>query len=184
MRSNRPSRLAAASTSTSGADAADWPATFDALLRFRRFVRTSFGVGMRAEVKANWLIRGEGPFSRLAVDMRRDLYKMHMRLPSTVDLRAFAVVIRKGVILQKTRNPRELAWQLLLQRLERMSTKSGIPIMLMHDEAESGVIRKVARKARRTGTASSAFGTGWFAAPARLLIDDPVPKRSDQSYFI
>lgn len=46
------------------------------------------------------------------------------------------------------------------------------------------MIRQAMRKARRAGTAGSAFGTGTVQVPARFFIDDPVPRRSDGSYFV
>jgi Protein of unknown function (DUF3800) len=42
----------------------------------------------------------------------------------------------------------------------------------------------LARKARRAGSAGSAFGTGSLKRPARLILDDPVPRKSHESYFI
>lgn len=56
--------------------------------------------------------------------------------------------------------------------------------MLVHDEGEGPIVRKLARKARRAGTAGSAFGTGVLQRPARLLLDDPVARDSRQSYFL
>lgn len=56
--------------------------------------------------------------------------------------------------------------------------------MLLHDEGDDANIRKLGRKARRAGTARSAFGTGMLSVPAYRLVDDPIPKRSDQSYFV
>jgi Protein of unknown function (DUF3800) len=56
--------------------------------------------------------------------------------------------------------------------------------MLVHDEGEPLLIRKLARKARRAGTAGSAFGAGILRRPATLLIDDPAPRASNQSYLI
>lgn len=46
------------------------------------------------------------------------------------------------------------------------------------------LVRKLARKARRAGTAGSMFGTGLLRRPARDLLDDPVAKDSRQSYFL
>ena len=56
--------------------------------------------------------------------------------------------------------------------------------MVVHDEGETAVIRKIARKARRAGSAGSAFGTGHLDRPARLLVDDPISRDSRQSYFV
>ncbi|MGE0796086.1 MAG: DUF3800 domain-containing protein, partial [Acidimicrobiia bacterium] len=56
--------------------------------------------------------------------------------------------------------------------------------LLIHDEGEDLAIRRSARKARRYLTAPSRLGSGQLRLPARWLIDDPVSRHSDQSYFI
>jgi hypothetical protein len=81
-------------------------------------------------------------------------------------------------------DPRILAWERLIQRLERFSTKGTSPLMLIHDEGDASLIRSAMRKARRAGTAGSAFGTGSLQVPARFFVEDPVPRRSDHSYFV
>jgi hypothetical protein len=54
----------------------------------------------------------------------------------------------------------------------------------MHDEGDTAAIRKLARKSRRAAIAGSRFGTGHLNVPFNLLIDDPAPRNSAQSYFI
>ncbi|MBB4687397.1 DUF3800 domain-containing protein [Amycolatopsis jiangsuensis] len=165
---------------------ARWPAAFDAFLGFRRFIRARFGIRVRDEIKANYLLRGGGPLKRLQMGerQRRVIYRQHMRLAAKLPVKVFAVVVRKDLILKRSMNPRDVAWEFLLQRIERHSTTNDLPMMVVHDEGDSLNIRGVARKARRANTAGSAFGTGRFRLPARLLIDDPVPRQSDQSYFV
>ncbi|MGK5171828.1 DUF3800 domain-containing protein [Geodermatophilus sp. CPCC 205761] len=161
-----------------------WPDTFDSFISFRRFVAARFGVRVRAEVKANHLVGGRGALSGLGEKQRHAIYRQHMRLAEKLGLRVFAVVIQKDKIKNQNRNPRDIAWEFLLQRLERASDAFDQPIWLTHDEGESAAIRKLARKARRIGKAGSRFGTGTLKVPFRLLLDDPVPRDSAQSYFI
>ncbi|MBO9627303.1 MAG: DUF3800 domain-containing protein, partial [Microbacterium sp.] len=75
-------------------------------------------------------------------------------------------------------------WETLLQRLERTSSAEQATFSIHHDEGENDSVRRLVRKARRFLTAGSAFGGGTFTNPARLLVDDPIPRRSEQSYFI
>lgn len=166
-----------------------WPDAFDDVIDYRRFLRDQFGIPVRTEIKANYLLRNGGPhFSRhpLSEGARYRIYRGFMRLAHKLELKVFGVVIRKDVVQQMglAHDPREVGWEWLLQRLERFSTKGQAPLMLIHDEGDTALVRTLTRKARRAGTAGSAFGTGALKRPARLIVDDPVPRQSDQSYFI
>lgn len=164
-----------------------WASTFDSLITFRRFVSASFGVPVRAEIKANFLLHNGGPLRArpLSERARFKLYRTHMRIQDKLDLRAFAVVIDKAAAVEKFEGKRvasDIAWEYLLQRLER--TYRTTEVLLIHDEGDGITIRKRARKARRAGTAGSAFGTGLLTVPFRNLLDDPVSRVSGQSYFL
>jgi Protein of unknown function (DUF3800) len=167
-------------------DADVWPASFDELLAFRRRVRNTFGVPMRAEIKANYLLRNSGDLRPLGLGpgARHVIYRAHLRVLQDLNARAFAVVVDKR---KKTLLPAacfDLAWEGLLQRLERTSTKEGATFAVVHDEGENDAIRKWVRRARRYLTAGSVMGVGSFQLAARLLVDDPIPRRSHHSYFV
>lgn len=168
--------------------AAAWPDVFDDMIDFRRWLKARFAVPVRAEIKANHLLRNGGSLRPLALSepARFAIYRQFMRLMPKFDLRVFAVVAEKAELQARgiQTDPRDIAWEYLFQRLERMSTKNGVPVMLIHDEGESALIRKFARKARRAGSAGSHFGTGVLRRPARLMIDDPVSRHSHQSHFL
>ena len=170
-------------------EARRWPDVFEELLEFRRFLRSQFGIPVRTELKATYLLRNGGPYLRahpLSERARFRIYRGFLRLQAKLELEVFGVVVKKADLAAKAPNsdPRTVAWEWLLQRMERFTTKRGAPALLVHDEGEAALVRKLARKARRAGTAGSAFGTGSLKRPARLVIDDPVPRESDQSYFI
>lgn len=167
-------------------DADAWPATFDGLLRFRRRVKDKFGVHMRSEIKANYLLRNSGDLRRyrLGHGARHVIYRAHLRVLHSLGVRAFAIVVDKRANYSSPDDCFNTAWESLLQRLERTSTKEDTRFIVVHDEGENDAVRKWVRKARRHLTAGSAYGGGTIIAPASLLVDDPVARQSSQSYFI
>jgi hypothetical protein len=168
-------------------DADSWPSAFDELLKFRRRVRDRFGVHMRAEIKANYLLRNSGDLRRYALGhgARHVIYRAHMRVLAPLGVRAFAIVVDKRSNFTTPGACFDLAWEALLQRLERTSTKERTRFMVIHDEGENDAVRRWVRRARRYLTAGSAYGGGGtIVAPATMLIDDPVARQSTQSYFI
>jgi Protein of unknown function (DUF3800) len=171
-------------------DADAWPDAFDRMIALRRELRNRYGLPVRAELKANYLLRGKGPLwpLNLSEQERHEIYLEMMRVQAGLGYKTYAIVINKQELANRghNENAREVAWEFLVQRLERLTTTSHpqTTVMIVHDEGESAVVRKIARKARRAGTAGSAFGTGYLNVPARLLVDDPVPRDSRQSYFV
>lgn len=167
-------------------DADLWPTAFDEVLEFRRHLRTSHGVPMRAEIKASYLLRNSGDLRQIALGpgARFVIYRAHMRILEQLPARAFAVVVDKRSASRSPADVFDLAWEGLLQRLERTSTKERSTVLLVHDEGENDAVRKWVRRARRHLTAGSAFGAGSLSHPARFLVDDPVSRRSHQSYFV
>lgn len=163
-----------------------WPEAFDQLLDFRRRLRDTFGLPMRAEVKANYLLRNTGPFRSLTLSpaQRHLIYRAHLRVLADLPARAFAITVDKRAKVLTSDQVFDLAWEGLMQRLERTSTKEKVTFMISHDEGENDAVRRWVRRSRRYLTAGSAFGTGSFTNPARRLVDDPIPRRSDQSYMI
>lgn len=171
-------------------DGAAWADTFDQLIAFRRWIGRSFGLPVRAEIKANYLLRNGGPLRPrpLSDRARFSLYRSCMRIQPKVGVDAFAVVIDKQEAARKfaeSRRPAsDVAWEYLLQRLERRASKERTEVLVVHDEGDPLNVRKRARKARRAGTAGSVLGTGLLSRPFTRLLDDPIPRSSDQSYLL
>lgn len=171
-------------------DGSEWADTLDGLLAFRRFVREKYGLRIRDEIKANFLLQNKGPFRALkrslSEEARFKLYRACLRIQPKLGVTAFGVVINKAQANARsgTRPASDIAWEYLLQRLERRSSYEKTEILLIHDEGDALTIRKRSRKARRAGSAGSAFGAGVLSVPFRRLLDDPVPRHSHDSFFI
>ncbi len=167
-----------------------WMNVFDSLIAFRRRLRVRYNIPMGAELKANFLIRGSGPLTPLGLSQndRYVIYRAHLRVLSTLPVQVFSIVMDKRSITLVDRELRLLAWETLLQRLER-STRTGASLglsrtMLLHDQGDDDLVRAIARRSRRWLTAGSAFGSGARRSPFDRLLDDPSPRVSHQSYFI
>lgn len=169
-------------------DVATWPAALDTLVTFRRNLRLAYGIPSRVELKANYLIRGNGPLKRLnlSTNDRRVILRAHLRMISQIDGKAFAVVIDKTSNALPPHAILGLAWETLLQRLERSFRNAGIPdnLLIMHDDGPNAAVRTIVRRARRHLRAGQAMGPGYYNVPVRTIIDDPVPKDSQQSYML
>jgi hypothetical protein len=167
-------------------DADKWPDAFDSLLAFRRRLKEKFGLHMRSEVKASYLLRSTGDLRQYALspDARRVIFRAHLNVLAELPARAFSIVVDKRDKNLPGDAIFDLAWEGMIQRLERTSSHESATFAVFHDEGENDAIRRWVRRARRRLTSGSAFGTGSFNNPARRLIDDPVPRRSSQSYLI
>jgi hypothetical protein len=169
--------------------AEDWPTRFDQMIAFRRHLNRTYGVPVRAEIKANFLLRNGGPFRALALPeaTRRSIYAQSLRYARRpLGLHCFGVVVNKQNLASQSPglDPRDVAWDWLFQRIERYTHYNSTHAVLIHDEGDQLRVRGLARKARRAGSAGSRLGTGVLRVPFGKLIDDPISRQSHQSYFL
>lgn len=168
-------------------DAVDWRQSFNDVISLRRRIKLRYGIPMRAEIKSNYLIRSSGDLKNLGLNPndRQMVFRSHLnQMAKCGTLRAFGVVIHKTGLASKNEVFDE-AWITLLQRLERTShAQRDEPVLLIHDNGENEAVRKIARRSRRLLTAGSMRKVGYFSVPFHQLIDDPVARSSDQSYFL
>lgn len=166
-------------------DADTWPHAISTMIDLRRGLRERHGVLIRRELKSTHIVSGSGALLGLELPphVRRGIFAGHLRALAPMRARAFSVVV------DKANHPDadwfHLAWETLLQRLERTSSRlPGRPnIMVIHDNGENGKVRAEVRKARQYLTAGSAHGTGTFQFRAPL-VEDPVPRDSASSYLL
>jgi hypothetical protein len=164
----------------------DWLPAFNQLIDFRRYVRTAYGVRMRDEIKASDLVKGSGPWSRLPHGdrVRKRLFRSFMRFQAKSGLfRTFGVVIDKSQC-GSADEVRELAWKTAFERLERFAHANADTVLLIPDVGEYEYRRALARRVRRYSRVGSMTGVGSLSRPFTQLIDDPVQRKSHESYFI
>jgi hypothetical protein len=159
----------------------DWFERFDRLVAMRRDIRDVYRLPLRQEAKANHLVGVKKTYRGLGLGdgQVRDIYQRHLRVATQIASGVFAVVIRKDLLRKPDIDIFDTAWRYLLERLRKRSEETGTPIMVIHDIGQDDAIRKLIRRFRRIT---------WSAAgkhvAARLIVEDPVPRDSQHSYFI
>ncbi len=120
-------------------DADQWPNAFDEFIDFRRRLNGSHRVPMRAEVKASYLLRNSGDLRpvNLGMGARHVIYRAHLRMLQHLPVRAFAIVVDKRGRSLSPAACFDLAWEGLLQRLERTSSSERVTFVVIHDEGEN-----------------------------------------------
>lgn len=164
-----------------------WRDALDDSIRFRGYLLREFGIPARAEIKATDLVRGRGAVKRAGVgrDARLRIYRGFMRLQARSPIRTFAVSVDKAGY-SSPQAVFDATWRHMFERLERFSHYSGdAPLMVVVDASGAyPFVRKLARKMRRHNLVGSAFGPGTLSRPLEPLIDDPIPRKSHESYFV
>jgi hypothetical protein len=166
---------------------ARWLGALDGLVGYRRWMRDQFGIPLRAELKANYLIRNGGPHLSahpLSESARRAIYRQTLRLQAKLSTQVFAILIDKPKLAARGGQPLATAWEQLLNRLERFCAYNDTRVMVVHDQTDQLIVRGKARRARRFGYVGAHFGPGTLARPFHQLLDDPIPRDSRDSYLL
>jgi hypothetical protein len=165
-----------------------WLNTLDQIIAFRRFLRVSFGIQMREELKAGHLIHNNGPFTRLRVGekARMKIFRMGLRLQAKLGIETFAIVVDKDEMTRRGRNDeaQKKAWQLAYERLERYTADKRDTCMVFPDEGVYDMIRTLLREKRRYSSVPSHYGTAPLSRPASFVLEDPSIRKSSESYFV
>lgn len=170
-----------------------WLLALDDIVGFRRFLKAKFGLKMRDELKAQFLIHNTGPFANLNLGdgIRMSIFKMALKLIPKLNegrgIYAFSVVVSKEDMIKRgweVKNPQTEAWERVLERLERFTFYNGDTCIIFPDEGEYLAIRKLLRGKRRYCLVPAHYGDSPLARPANLILEDPSMRKSSASYYI
>ncbi len=167
-----------------------WNDSFEALYEFRRRLKKDYGLPIRLEIHVKPFLLNKRPYQRLKIQERTRV-KIIDKLCgflATLPLKTLNVAIDKGRITRGADyDILGNAMVYTIQRLENDLKKNdpSSSFLIITDEGRVGKMRRIARKVRRMNYIPSRFQPGTYVdARITKLIEDPLPKSSDQSYFI
>jgi hypothetical protein len=168
-----------------------WQDNFEKIINARRLLKNAYGIPVKQELHMKEFIQDKGVFhGKFLPNQRREIIFRYVKLIKTLDLRIINVVINKLKACQKKRINYEVlknAFSYNIQRLENYIDKDveDDNFIIITDEGRLEPMTKIARETRRINFIPSRFNQG-VSLQRRIkhLIEDPLAKKSKESYFI
>jgi hypothetical protein len=165
-----------------------WKDNYLKTQEFRRKLKEIYGFPVKTEFHTKYFITDKNPYRQFGwdkeaiVDILYDLF----RFIASLDLRVINVCINKINIINDDYNILERALTYNVQRIEN-DIRKNYPddnFLIITDEGRVGKMRKITRKIQKINPIRSKYNNSTYNAPIERLIEDPLPKPSDEAYFI
>jgi len=164
----------------------NWQKVFQSLVTFRQNLKKTFDIPVKLEIKARDFILNKNPYKNfnLTDEKRKKILKNIADFLGTVEIKFINVVINKKKILKNNYPVLENAVKFNIQRIENdLKNDLNNKFIIITDEGRVGKMRYTTRKIQRINIIPSKF-IGKYRKEIKLLIEDPLPKKSQESFFI
>lgn len=166
----------------------NWHETFQRIKQLRDTLHQSFNLPKTIELHTRNLILNKRPYHHLRFSdaTRINILDYSFYFMSTLNIKFTNVAILKKRIISPAYKILDTAVTYSIQRLENTiaSQSPGEKYLIITDEGRVEKMRATARRIQRINYIPNDSGFGSYNQEIRGLIEDPLPKKSDQSYFI
>lgn len=168
----------------------DWKDNYNKILNFRRELKKDFGLPVKLEFHTKHFLTDKNPYRRynMSAEDKKDIVFRFTNLISRLGVKIVNVVINKKNIVSAQYPVLENALTYNIQRIENTlrnhNDSEKEMFLIITDEGRVGKMRKIARKIQKINYIPSKFGNSPYRQEIERLIEDPLPKKSNESYFI
>jgi len=166
----------------------DWKETFSQIQAFRTYIKNHYGLPVKIELHTKNLLLDKNPYRtfHINIDNRVNIITEFCQLIANLPVSIINTVINKSKIYSDDYSVLENAFKYSIQRIENdlHANKPESRFMIITDEGRVGKMVKISRKIQKINFIPSIFGPETYRRDIRLLIEDPLPKNSQESYFI
>jgi hypothetical protein len=167
-----------------------WRDSFDRIQTYRRHLKSKYGIFTSKELHATDFVAGRGRISSKTVPKGLRAFLFRQTLTVVASLPGAAIISGAWGAKGHSHNVlHEHAFARIQERLQRRCVKQDSQMLLFVDEGKEQELQRVARRTSVWNPVASQFGTWedgstYKNIPNDRLIEDPVFKPSDQSYFL
>jgi hypothetical protein len=155
---------------------------------FRRELRKHWGIPVKMEFHSRPFLLGKHPYKRFELDDRSKLSALEefVIFISTLEFKTINVAINKLRIKSPQYKVLDRALTYNIQRIENdlSSVNENTKFMAIVDEGRIRKMRTTARRLQRINFIPSKYSEESYRREIKTLIEDPLPKPSEESYFI
>ncbi len=164
----------------------DWKENHQKMHAFRKQLWQSHRFPFSFEFHTREFLLDKDPYRNLNYSPgdRREILELTCDMIASLNCRIINVVINKASISRQDYDVLDNAFTYSIQRIENDLSAQGNRFLIISDEGRVGKMRKTARRIQRFNPIQSKYGHGYYRKEIEHLIEDPLPKKSDQSYFI
>jgi hypothetical protein len=171
-----------------------WRSTLGLLVNMRRRIRAKYGIKLREEIHAAEMIHSAGDLRRISRWERlRILGGIAQYMAQMPDISLIHILVdKKGTYAQS--DIFDVAWRALLQRFHNTISHRNFPGpanpdergLLICDDTNGQKLTRLVRKLRVFNPVpnQTQYGEGTRQIPLDTLVEDPIERNSQHSYFL
>jgi hypothetical protein len=171
---------------------ANWQTNYKKTLDFRKYLLATYKFPIKLEMHTKHFLLNKNPYRQFGWDeaTRLRIVQEYADFIAALDFEFINVVVNKLKITatnEKMYKPvLDAALKFNVQRIENTikASQPGTKFMIISDEGRVSTMRKTTRRIQKINFIPSKIDGRSYRQEIDLLLEDPLPKNSNQSYFI
>lgn len=165
----------------------DWKDNYIKIYNFRKSLKSNYNLPIKQEFHTKAFIQDKNPYHGLySVEEKKAMITEFFSMVATLKIKIINVAINKSKIRVQPYDVLENALKYAIQRLENdmKFSFSKKRFIIITDEGRVAKMARVSRSIQKINFIPSHYSNTPYREEIKYLIEDPLPKKSQSSYFI
>ncbi len=170
-------------------DHLDWKEVNREIYNLKKPLKEEYGFPINLEIHFKEFLLDKDPYRNLKLNNKDRLKITHhiCTVISSLKVKIVCIMINKKAILKEDFDVLNIALKYSIQRIENDINKNGCGdsrFIMITDEGRVGKMRKTSRAIQKVNYIPSKYSDASYRNEIKLLIEDPLPKDSKESFLI
>lgn len=168
-----------------------WQALYDQIHSFRAALKRKYSFPVKLEMHTRNFVLNKYPYKELghSNERRKEIFEEYIKFISNLEIKAVNVCIDKSKLDPVNYGSFEVldcTLRYCIQRVHNDLTNNNkdSKAIIITDEGRIGKMTRTIRKMKKYNLIPSKIHEGTYQNELKTIIEDPLPKKSQQSYFI